>query len=109
MLDHLHQYVPATSVEVQVPVEGQETSSVTTTDDTFHHILFGKSGRVYSCMSIYAYNLIFTGGDQMTVARIRGSKGVVSNSQSGTGRLEGLVPVVEDWHTKMCLLEVRIP
>ena len=43
----------------------------------------------------------------MTASRIRGSKGVVSNSQSGTECLDGLVPVVEDWHAKMCLLEVR--
>ncbi len=46
------------------------------------------------------------GGDQMTAARIRGSKGVMSNSEDGIGRLEGLLPVVEAWHTKMCLLEV---
>lgn len=46
------------------------------------------------------------GGDQMTAARIRGSKRVVSNSQCGTDCLDGFVPVVEDWHTKMCLLEV---
>ena len=42
----------------------------------------------------------------MTAARIRGSKRVMSNSESGTDALDGFIPVVEDWHTKMCLLEV---
>ena len=28
------------------------------------------------------------------------------NSKTGVERWEGLTPVVEDWHTKMCLLEV---
>ena len=42
----------------------------------------------------------------MTASRIRGSKGVVSNSEDGVGRLEGLLPVIEDWHAKMCPLEV---
>jgi len=44
----------------------------------------------------------------MTTSRIRGSKGAVSNSESGAECLEGLIPVVEDWHAKMCLLEVLI-
>ena len=42
----------------------------------------------------------------MTASRIRGSEGAVSNSYSGTECLDGLTPVVEDWHAKMCLLEV---
>ena len=36
----------------------------------------------------------------MTASRIRGSKGALSNSQSGTECLDGLIPVVEDWHAK---------
>ena len=43
----------------------------------------------------------------MTVARVRGSKQVRSNSERGQDRLEGLVPVVEDWHAKGCFLTVR--
>ncbi len=30
----------------------------------------------------------------------------MSNSENGAERHEGLIPVVEDWHAKMCLLEV---
>ena len=44
----------------------------------------------------------------MTAARIRGSKTIRSNSQRGIKRLDGLLPVVEDWHAKGCLLTVSI-
>ena len=50
--------------------------------------------------------LVHTGGDQMTAAQGRGSQRVRSNSERGKGRLEGLQPVVEDWHAKVCLLGV---
>ena len=56
------------------------------TCDEFHYTLFG--------------------GDMLTAARARGSKNIVSNSQRGKDRLEGVIPVVEDWHAKLCLLEV---
>ena len=48
------------------------------------------------------------GGDQLTVERARTVKNVLSNSDSARCRLEGLVPVVEDWHAKMCLYKVII-
>lgn len=44
----------------------------------------------------------------MTAACARGSQQIRSNSTRGKERLEGLVPVVEDWHAKLCLLEVRV-
>ena len=47
-----------------------------------------------------------TGGDQMTAAQARGSQRVRSNSERGKDRFEGLQPVVEDWHAKVCLLGV---
>ncbi|KAL5482242.1 hypothetical protein EMCRGX_G022542 [Ephydatia muelleri] len=43
------------------------------------------------------------GGDQLTIARIRGSQSILSNSDNGEERF---VPVIEDWHTKMCFMEV---
>jgi len=30
------------------------------------------------------------------------------DSQHDARRLDGFIPVVEDWHTKVCLLEVRL-
>lgn len=43
----------------------------------------------------------------MTAARVRGSQRIRSNSERGVDRLQGLVGVAEDWHTKMCFLVVR--
>ena len=50
--------------------------------------------------------VFFAGGDQLTAARVRGSQRVRSNGQRGLHRLEGIAPVVEDWHAKGCLLSV---
>ena len=48
------------------------------------------------------------GGDQLTAARGRGAKKAKVHADSPTSRLEGLIPVAEDWHTKVVLLEVGI-
>lgn len=42
----------------------------------------------------------------MTAARARGTQWVRSNSERGKDQLQGLQPVVEDWHAKVCLLGV---
>ena len=56
------------------------------------------------------YHQILLGGDQLTVARARGSVAVradhIAHVCSRRDRLEGLLPVVEDWHAKQCLLKV---
>lgn len=57
------------------------------TGDHFSHVLFG--------------------GDQLTVARARGSERVRMNSDNGVSRLEGLIPVIEDWHAKVVLLHLH--
>ena len=44
----------------------------------------------------------------MTAVRARGSQRIRCNSERGKDRLEGLQPVVEDWHAKVCLLEVHV-
>jgi hypothetical protein len=44
----------------------------------------------------------------MTAARARSSQRVRCNSERGKGRLEGLQPVIEDWHAKMCVLGVCV-
>ena len=43
----------------------------------------------------------------MTAARTRGCKRIRSNAERGTERFEGFEAVVEDWHAKVVLLEVR--
>lgn len=46
------------------------------------------------------------GGDQLTCARARSAKRHRQDSETEVERLDGLQPVVEDWHAKMCLFEV---
>ena len=65
-----------------------EISTVTVKADHFHNILFG--------------------GDQLTMDRARGAQHVRENSVDGVGRLEGLVPVCEDWHARVTLQSVTI-
>ena len=78
--------IPAISQSVDVEVAGEST--VTVKADHFHNILFG--------------------GDQLTVARARGAQHVRENFIDGIGRLEGLIPVCEDWHARVTLLSVSL-
>ena len=47
------------------------------------------------------------GGDYLTAARMRGAQRIRGNSETSVDRFDGLLPVAEDWHAKVCLLEVR--
>lgn len=40
------------------------------------------------------------GGDQLTVARVRGSAAAHVDHQTKRDQLEGFVPVIENWHAK---------
>lgn len=86
IMESLHEYVPTHSTvsKETIPGVGEEVDVM---KDKFHQILFG--------------------GDQLTAARARGSQRIRNNSERGRERLEGLTPVCEDWHSKLCLLGVR--
>ena len=86
IMTEVQRYVPTISQSVDVEVAGEST--VTVKADHFHNILFG--------------------GDQLTVARARGAQHVRENSIDGIGRLEGLIPVCEDWHARVTLLSVSL-
>ena len=43
---------------------------------------------------------IVVGGDQLTAARIRAAQKGKLNGQTPLSRLEGIISVAEDWHTK---------
>jgi L1 cell adhesion molecule like protein len=49
---------------------------------------------------------ILLGGDQLTAARARAAQMTLCGESTSTGRLEGLIPVFEDWHAKQALLVV---
>ena len=81
----LQQYVPTSRTVIEIDVDGEEPDKLTI--DHFHKILFG--------------------GDQLTVSRARSAQAARLNSESGSGQLRGFIPVVEDWHAKVCFLQVR--
>ena len=47
-------------------------------------------------------------GDQLTTAHGRQCIKVKENSENNLDKLCGLLPVIEDWHAKVCCVEVRV-
>lgn len=86
ILTHYMKMVPT------VEAEGQHTlpNGVNISFDAtrFHEILFG--------------------GDQLTVARVRGAQAIRDTHDKRVDRFEGLVPVVEVWHARMTFLKVCV-
>lgn len=89
IMDKLHEYVPAKDVKEFYDLF-DDGGIIEVEEEIFHQILFGE--------------------DQLTVAKARGSAAIrsdhVTSICSRRDRLEGLLPVVEDWHAKQCLLKV---
>lgn len=85
IMESLHEYVPTYTTTSRVTVPGGE--EVTVTNDHFYETIFG--------------------GDYLTAARARGCQRIRKNSERGKERLQGLKPVCEDWHSKLCVLGVR--
>lgn len=87
ILEHVNTYVPTQSMITTAaypnPLIG---SPVPIKHQLIHPLLFG--------------------GDQLTVARARGAKQIRKNSLNPSQKLEGLIPIAEDWHAKVCLLQV---
>ena len=51
---------------------------------------------------------ILVGGDQLTRKRAAGAQASMANELTPPQQLRGLVPVVEDWHARQCLLCVSL-
>lgn len=84
ILQSLHQYVPCVSSET--------TKTISTNENIVEYVENMHS--------------ILIGGDQVTVARIRAAQYAKRNSERPTKRLDGFIPVIEDWHTKANILDV---
>jgi L1 cell adhesion molecule like protein len=85
ILEELHKYVPQVEHTVTVTAERYtKTKSVT---------------MVYP---------ILLGGDQLSTARARSAKAAKRTETPCADRLDGLVPVFEDWHARVTLLAVRL-
>lgn len=52
------------------------------------------------------FHEILIGGDQLTVARVRGAQAIRDTHDKRVDRFEGVIPVVEDWHARMTFLKV---
>ena len=85
IMEHVHQYVPTNpdTVGIDLPGSGGRFEMTKT---SFHTTLFG--------------------GDQLTAERARGSQMIRSNSITPTQQIIGFLPTAEDWHAKLCSLEV---
>lgn len=79
----LHQYVPGVNKSIEQDLGGEK---IQVEEVIMHPILFG--------------------GDQLTAQRARAAKLSMAGESTSKERLEGLVPVIEDWHTKQALLVV---
>ena len=53
------------------------------------------------------YHQILIGGDQLTVARVRGAVGMRITHDTPLERLTGMLPVIEDWHGRLTFMKVR--
>ena len=85
ILQKIHEYVPAIQSEAEVCV---------------------PSTGVTEKVKRWKFQKLLLGGDQLTCARVKGRKRDKSSEADATHRFDGLLPVPEDWHTKVCLLEV---
>ena len=81
-MDRLHRYVPT------------QTNNVT--------ITFADTGETLT----HYFHPICCSGDQLTIARERTAQSVCHHSENELDRLEGLVPIVDDWHTNMTFVKV---
>jgi len=77
-MDHIQQYVPSKSVYNSRTLSNGEIFDQN--NQFFHRILFG--------------------GDQLMVARARGAIAIRQDHDGSEQKLDGLLPVVEDWHAK---------
>ena len=86
ILEHLMTFVPTLPKESEITLPNADT--VTFDDTHFFKLLLG--------------------GDQLTAARVRGTQALQVTQDRACDRLQGLVPVVEDWHSRMALVDVSV-
>lgn len=85
ILSHLHQYVPIK-----------------------HHtnMVYVPSKDVVVSLDSATVQQLLIGGDQLSTARARGAIKAMANGTTPQKRLDGFIPVVEDWHAQVIILEV---
>lgn len=118
ILASIQKYIPMVTM-TQTMILPEETSEIIR-DDFFQIPLRG-----YACtymlfstmhMSLVHLNVRYRILQSASICRWRsdgvctskGSHRIRSNSERGVHRLQGVVPVTEDWHAKHCFLEVGV-
>lgn len=88
ILHEIHKYIPTIekTTALQVVVDGQ-VQNEQVLNVSCHQVLLG--------------------GDQLTSKRARSAIAQRSNSEDARGKLEGFVPVSQDWHAGMCFMQVQ--
>lgn len=86
ILEHFMKYVPTLTKEGEITLPN--ASKVPFDDTHFFTLLLG--------------------GDQLTATRIRGTQALRVTQDNACDRLQGLIPVVEDWHARMALVDVSV-
>ena len=86
ILDHMYRYVPEIAYTAQLTVPNSD-ESVTIHQAKTHKILVG--------------------GDQLSQVQAKAAITIKANAETPLSRLEGLLPTIEDWHTKLTLFEVN--
>ena len=51
---------------------------------------------------------VLVGGDQLSTSRARGALYIRGSSELEEDRLKGFLPVAEDWHGKVCFMQVCV-
>lgn len=87
IMSDLHKYVPTT--------EYRKICSVPCGEESHHEEL----------LDIKCHRILFA-GDQLTVKRARSARAQRNNSEDARGRLEGFIPVAQDWHAGLCFMQV---
>ena len=82
IMKNLHKYEPAKKYKktYQLPDD-----NLACNEECYHRILFGN--------------------DHLTVSHSRSAQGEHCNDDQPVQRLDGLVPVTEDWHTQLTLIQ----
>lgn len=84
IMDSLHKYVPS--------IAKDETLTL-------------PNGELLSVSNKELWETLF-GGDQLTVVRARGAIDIRDDHNPSSDKLRGLLPVIEDWHSRMTILKV---
>ena len=74
--------------------------------EALHHYVPSKTTSRDGEKHVELLDSCLFGVDQLTCGRAQSAKRHRQDSETEIERLDGLQPVVEDWHAKMCLFEV---